>query len=338
MMVVANGANAQLKIGDPAPEVSIGRWVKGEPVSLADGKGSNVFLIEFWATWCPPCIELIPHNTELQKKYGDEGLVVLGVSGPGRGESLSKVKRFVRKRGDAMDYRVGYDSEGTTHARYMGGIGAAGIPYAFIVNRQGRLVWHGHPGDPMMDEVIHDVVRGRFDIERAALQERLAPMFGRMQRMASIGDWEAFRMVAQEILEIDPRNEAAIDAIMYAQLTVEEDASGFRDFIEKHIEAHRGDPEAMHVLASMLLRIEQLDHRQPDLTLRAAAIAYEACEGGDCSKVDTYARAVFEIGLVDRAIELQTKAVAKAETDDRRAELERVLEYYKTCKNLQSKL
>ena len=334
---VAPAAYAQLKIGEPAPEVSLGKWIKGEPVSLADGKGSSVFLIEFWATWCPPCIELIPHNTELQRKYRDEGFVLLAISGPGRGETLSTVKRFVRKRGDAMGYTVAYDSEGTTHARYMGGIGAAGIPYAFLVDRQGRLVWHGHPGDPMMDEIIHDVIKGRYDVERAALQERLAPLFGRMQRMASIGDWEAFRKIAYEVLQLDPRNEAAIDAIMYAQLTVEQDAGGFRAFIERHIEANKDDPEAMHVLASMLLRIDQLDQRQPDLALRAARIAYDACEGGDCSKIDTYARAVFEIGMIDRAIELQTKAVAKADSDERRAELERVLDYFKICKTLQSK-
>jgi len=329
-------ARGELKIGEPAPELSLTDWVRGEPVSLAKGKGTNVFLIEFWATWCPPCIELIPHNTELQSKYERDGLVVLAITGPGRGESLSVVKRFVRQRGDAMAYTVAYDAEGTTHARYMGGVGAAGIPYAFIVDRTGNLVWHGHPGDPLMDEIIHDVIKGKFDVTQAALREQLTPLFSRMQRQAGAGDWDEFKKTAAEILEMDPRNEAALDAVTYAFLPIGNDGAGFRSFVEGYIEKHRQDAEAMHVLALTLQRIETLDLRQPDLALKAASAAYEACKGGNCAMIDTYARAVFEIGLVDRAIELQSNAVAKADGDEQRTLMQRVLDYYKTCKSLQS--
>jgi len=333
---MASGARGALNIGDAAPEVSLSDWIRGEPVSLAKGKGTNVFLIEFWATWCPPCIDLIPHNTELQRKYERDGLVVLAVAGPGRGETLSTVKRFVRGRGDAMGYTVAYDGEGTTHARYLGGVGASGLPYAFLVDRAGQLVWHGHPGDPAMDEIIHEVIRGKFDVTQAAIREQLTPLFGRMQRQAGVGDWGGFRKTASEILDLDPENEAALDAVMYAYLTIDDDDAGFRAFVEGYIEKHRAAADVMHVLATTLQRIESLDQRQPDLALRAAAAAYEACKGGKCEVIDTYARAVFEIGMIDRAIELQSGAVAKADDDERRSVLQRVLEYYKTCKSLQS--
>ena len=56
-------------LGDEAKPLQISKWVKGKKVNLAKGKGKKVYVVEFWATWCPPCRTTIPHLTELQKKY-----------------------------------------------------------------------------------------------------------------------------------------------------------------------------------------------------------------------------------------------------------------------------
>ena len=66
------------KLGDPAAPLSIKEWVKGKPVDVKDGK--NIYVVEFWATWCGPCRTSIPHLTELQKKFKDKGVVFVGVS------------------------------------------------------------------------------------------------------------------------------------------------------------------------------------------------------------------------------------------------------------------
>lgn len=329
-------AQGGVNIGDPAPELSVTEWVKGEPINLAKGKGRHAYLIEFWATWCPPCIEMIPHITELQHKYRDQGLVIVGVSGPGRGETLTKVKRFVRRRSESMDYVIGWDKEGVTHARYMGSVGAFGIPYAFLIDKSGRLVWHGHPGDPVMDEIIDQVMNGRYDIESAIRQDKLTPMFERLDHAARVGDWDSFKTVVGHILSLDPSNEYALSAMIYGHVMMSDDAQGMREFVEQHIEVHGQDVEAMNALARSLLAIQEIELRQPDLALRAATVGYEACKGGDCTMVDTYARAVFEIGLVDRAIEIQSTAVAVAPDEPTREAMERALEYYKKCKALQS--
>ncbi len=337
-LAIGSVARGQLNIGDPAPEISITEWVRGEPITLAKSKGEKVILLEFWATWCPPCIEAIPHMTEIQHKYKDRGLVVLGVSGPGRGESLSSVKRFVRRQADGMDYTVAYDGAGKTHSDYMGGIGAAGIPYAFLIDKSGSLMWHGHPGDPVMDEIIDQVVNGKYNVEDARRLAQLEPMIARLHRTAAISDWSAFKTTARRILEMDPKNESALEALIYGYLFQSDDVEELRRFLGDHMKNHGKNAEAMHALAMALLRIEDMQRRQPDLALQAASLAYEACKGGDCSKIDTYARAVFEIGLVDRAIELQTNAVAVAAGDDVKRSMERVLDYYKACKALQSEL
>jgi len=63
-----------------AAALKISDWVKGKPVDLAAGKGKQVYVIEFWATWCGPCRTSIPHLTELQKKFKDKGVTFVGVS------------------------------------------------------------------------------------------------------------------------------------------------------------------------------------------------------------------------------------------------------------------
>ena len=68
-------------LGDEAKALKISDWVKGDAVDLAKGKGEKIYVVEFWATWCPPCLTTIPHLTELQKKFKDQGVVVIGVSG-----------------------------------------------------------------------------------------------------------------------------------------------------------------------------------------------------------------------------------------------------------------
>lgn len=326
----------RLMLGDPAPQLKISNWVKGDPVDLAKGVGKNCYLIEFWATWCPPCIESIPHLTELQRKYRKDGLVVLGISGPGRGETLRKVERFVAKRGDSMRYVVAYDGSSTTSDRFMGGVGVGGIPWACLIDKQGKIMWHGHPGDPAMDEIVELVVKGSYDASDAIVQEQLAPLFGQLNRHHMARDWDGFTSVAREILSKDPKNETAYAAMVYAYLYEMNDAAGFRTFVEDQIRANSANGEAMNALALSLLGVVELDKRQPDLALRAAAAAYEACKGGDCATVDTYARAMFEIGMLDRAIRLQSDAVALAKGDERREALEQVAEFYRKCKALQS--
>ena len=62
---ISTAAKADLKVGDPAPPLSVSKWVKGTPNKLTPGK---VHVVEFWATWCGPCKATIPHITELSKR------------------------------------------------------------------------------------------------------------------------------------------------------------------------------------------------------------------------------------------------------------------------------
>jgi thiol-disulfide isomerase/thioredoxin len=160
------GAGA-LGIGDPAPALQVGAWVQGEPVT--EFAPDKVYLIEFWATWCGPCLESIPHLNEIAAAYDGKGLVVIGqnISEPDE----SRVKPFVEKMGDKMTYRVALDDKlqtekGAMATTWLNASGASGIPLAFLVGKDGKIAWIGHP---MVLErtVIEKVLAGTFDLKKA---------------------------------------------------------------------------------------------------------------------------------------------------------------------------
>ena len=144
------------ELGMPAPALNVAEWVKGKAVNFNEGKGKTIYVVEFWATWCPPCRASIPHLTELQKKFKDKGVTIIGVSD----ETVSTVKPFVIKMGAKMEYTVAVDKDQKTSAAYMGAFGVGGIPHAFVVDKTGAIVWHGHPMDGL-DTAIEVVLEGK---------------------------------------------------------------------------------------------------------------------------------------------------------------------------------
>jgi thiol-disulfide isomerase/thioredoxin len=129
------------EIGDPAAPLQIAEWLKGDAVDLAAVKGKKIVVVEFWATWCGPCIQSIPHLTEMQQQYADRGVVFVGVTS----EAANVAKPFVDKMGAKMDYTVAADDGRKTTDGYLKAYGINGIPHAFIVGRDGNIAWHGHP-------------------------------------------------------------------------------------------------------------------------------------------------------------------------------------------------
>ena len=126
--------------GKPAPALAVTGWLNTKPLTLADLKG-KIVVIDFWATWCGPCLASIPHNNELQRKYAGKGVVFIAVCAPNGGEKMAAT---VNQRG--IQYAVALDNgNGDTFAAYR----ADSYPDYYIIDRNGNLHW----GDIVNDDV-----------------------------------------------------------------------------------------------------------------------------------------------------------------------------------------
>jgi thiol-disulfide isomerase/thioredoxin/thioredoxin reductase len=127
---------------------------QGEEVRFGEG----VVVVEFWATWCPPCKAAIPHLNELSLKYKD-GVRFIGITSEGADvKSRREVERFIKQMDDKFTYPVGLDSGGMVSAHYH----VQGIPTAFVVDKEGIVAWQGHPADKGMEAAI-EASRFRLD-------------------------------------------------------------------------------------------------------------------------------------------------------------------------------
>lgn len=148
-LVTANVC-ADVKVGDIAPPISADKWFnlpKGKKgIKQSDLRG-QIVVIEFWATWCPPCRKTIPHLAELHGKYKNKGVILLGISD----EPEKTVSKFMQST--RMPYVVAAGAEGAG-SQY----GVQGIPHSFLVDPEGKVVWAGYPTEleAQLDKLLKD--------------------------------------------------------------------------------------------------------------------------------------------------------------------------------------
>ena len=165
-------AEATLKIGQKAPQLDVENWIslgdeKFKPVTkFEDGK---VYVVEFWATWCGPCIASMPHLAKLQEKYADKGVQIISITS----DKMDAIDNLLDKEasngeGDDKTYRditshycLTSDPDDSASRDYMLATRQNGIPAAYIVGRDGRLEWTGHPME--MDKPLQQILDGTWD-------------------------------------------------------------------------------------------------------------------------------------------------------------------------------
>ena len=142
-------------VGKAAPTIA-GVDVDGRPVSLADYKG-KVVLVDFWATWCPPCVASIPALNRLAQKYHDQGFVILGINVDAMHEDVKDIKtalpvvrRFLIKHGVSWTNLLNGQGAGDFAAAY----GVEEIPAGFLLDRGGKIIGVDQSGEELERAVV----------------------------------------------------------------------------------------------------------------------------------------------------------------------------------------
>ncbi len=148
-----------LKIGDPAPALSPTKWVTGKEVKTFEP--GKIYVVEFWATWCGPCVVMMPHLGDLQQRLGPKGLTIIGFSATDPGNTPEQIETFVKKRGDKLGYSIAYADNRETYEAFMNAAGQSGIPCSYVIGKDGKIVYIGHP--LFLEDVLPKVLDGTWE-------------------------------------------------------------------------------------------------------------------------------------------------------------------------------
>jgi len=356
LLLFAAGAAARplgdgLGVGSKAPALDHVNWLKGD--KIAAWEPGQVYVLDFWATRCGPCKASIPHVNEMAKTHKDKGVHVIGVAvWPRKG--MVPTDQFIAEKGDAMDYQIAEDIDGATAKTFMEASANYGIPTMMIVDGKGEIAWIGHP--MAIGDTLDQVLAGTDDRaantaadadRRAKAEAEMAEMRSKSEDAAKIAaGLEKYDTLdaaqAAELLKICEKNLAAQPKnpqfaynkyMMLAKVGPKETASAYGKSIVDGV--LKENAQGLNLLAwGIVDPAMKLPREQRDLELAgvAATRADELSKHANASIIDTLARVHFWKGEIDKAIELQKQAVAVAEDDEQKAEIEKTLAEYEKAK------
>jgi len=285
--LATSGAGASaLELGQTAPPIKIGEWVHEGPINLDQARGSNILVLDLWSTDYPRCRYTIPFLTGIQKKFSPRGVLIVGVSA----EPAERIKYFLPKLETPVGYAMATDSNHQTSDAYAKGTSWEAVPHSFVIDRTGKLVWHGD-STVALEQVLNDLLEGKLDLEAAR------------RTVVAEKQMNEYFVIAK----------AGTNSQRTAELG------------EQIIANATAYPSILNEFAWKILTEPMLKQRDYKVALRAAQIAFEKSSRTDVPIMDTYARALFAVGRHDEAIALEKKAVDVCQDVRYRPELESVV-------------
>lgn len=309
-MVLASSAMGQsrkLAVGDKAPGLDIDKWVTGKETTIEPGQ---VYVVEFWATWCAPCRKSMPHLDALQKQYADDGLTIIGISD----EERSKVEQFAKSPAGRVSYTLAVDRNQSTKRAWFDAAGLKGIPAAFVVDREGKIVYIGHPMSPEFEQILPKVLSGRYDPK---LTKAAEPTIRAAENARKMRNWRMAMRHYDEVINQKPELfvNVALDKFEMLLLDMDSPKEAYqfvrRDFMSR---LYANDAEAMQMLAQKIATDPKIDQskRDMDLALHLVTTALRLEGQNNAKALAAVASIKYHRGELQEAIELQKQAYFNA--------------------------
>ncbi|GEM_PF-1899496 len=307
-------AVSALNIGDVAPSLDGIQWIKGNAPVL---KG-RFTVVEFWRTTCGNCKTQIPHLTALQEKYGDR-VTIVSLSK----EPLETIEAFLKASGDQMGYTVGKAPKELSDS-YMKDV--KGVPYTFLINGDGTILWKGHPAD--IDYILAKAVDGSIAVEEL---KKIALLETSLKEALETNDPDIIAPADQKLLLADPGNEEALEVGIRVALYNDEPAM-IKEMFDKIPLAGLSDKKA-NSFAMMLVSESNLAFRYPEAALKFSLHALKQDPQNDYS-MDVYARVLYCLGEIEKAILWEKKALV---LKPKESSYQSNLDYYTAINSLRGK-
>lgn len=201
-----------LQTDSPAPALKVQEWVRGRP--LANLQPRNVYVVDFWATWCGPCVSAMPELMQLQEKYRDSGVEVVAVAADEEAATADEVRAYLdtwlTEKFPMLNFRVGIDCTGEMKKLWMEPSFSFGIPSSFVVDRDSRIAFLGHPAE--LDDVLPKVLDGSWrtsDQAKAADRKRIARgreevFLSKISAAVEMEDWKTALSAIEEGVAVIP--------------------------------------------------------------------------------------------------------------------------------------
>jgi len=319
----------KLKVGDAAPSMQVAKWLKGGPVTKFES--GQVYVVEFWATWCGPCKQSMPHLTELAKKFDGKARII-GVSiweteKTDHAKRLAAVAKFVEAMGEKMNYGVAADdNEGFMARNWMEAADEGGIPTAFIVGKDGKIAWIGYPWGGL-DRALEQAVAGTLDPKavqaEAAERQRLREARNRERELLKpVSDLQAQKKPAEAVAALDklegehPEMADKTGYLRYKLLMAYDQPAAYRQ-VRKMLDGElKNNPSGLYGIARDLTDPPGPKTKDWDLAFAVSQRACELSKFSNPSYLATLGEAYAGKGNYPKAIETMELALNKAAADD----------------------
>ena len=306
--------------GSPAPPLKVAKWVKGTPVtSFEPGK---VYVVEFWATWCGPCLKSIPHLTELAKTFKGK-VEFIGVNVWDKDEDatstsyIARVDKWVKAKTD-MDYNVCVDGVDDTMAKtWMTAANQNGIPAAFVIDQKGLIAWIGHPMAGL-DKVLPQVIAGTFDLDTAkklreadaAKQKEFTDALKSVSELIKAGKVDEGFAKLDALGDADPEFKPSVPIYKFINLAEADEKKAMALAHEYVFIKYDNDRDVLEQIGMYVcMNYLELKHPDYDLGIKALKAAIKIDKEESPTLLFGLANGTYQLGKKEEAIVLMKHAI-----------------------------